>query len=233
MNAEEDIMSNIEAGRKTAIHAAFWAAGLGLLALVVAAPRLNLSAQSGMRSAADIERKTHPSASARTAETIIRDWPERARGAARAMIEKYGKPNRGSADALVWYNNGPWQKTVVYRRAWPQSAATREDDFLEQTIAYQVPNDKINALKRFDPRLSVNKIRAELSCRSESESANFLALNLADEIVVNKRSVESARDFCLKTRRLARSGKTSPYLEGFLFEMFNDRSSGPEYPGPL
>jgi hypothetical protein len=205
---------------------------LGSLALVAAAA--GLAAQPGLRPAEDMERLTAQRSSyARTPEKIIEGWPERARGAALAMMEKYGPPNRVSGEALVWYNNGPWQKTIVYRRSRPHSPATRGQDFLEQVIGYQVPNDRINALKRFSERIAVNKAKGELSFRSESESMNFLALNLADEIITGKRSAEDARLFYRDTARLSQSGKTSPYVEGFRFEMFGDKSSSPEYPGFL
>jgi hypothetical protein len=104
----------------------------------------------------------------------------------------------------------------------------RDKDYLEQTVGYQVPNDKVNALKRFDKRLDVNQTAGELSSRSESESMNILALNLADEIVNDRRSVEEARDFYRETERLSRSGKSSRYIDGLLFDVRNDRGSDPE-----
>jgi len=211
-----------------------WMAGLGLLALAAVATTIALSAQSGGPSARDLESGTIPrSASARTPETIIREWPECARSAALAMIEKYGQPKWVSVQALVWYNNGPWQKTVVYRKAWPNSLAARDKDYLEQTIFYQVPNDKINTLKDFNPRIAVNKAREELSSRSESESMNTLALNLADEIITDKRSARNARIFYRDIERLSQSGKTSPYMERLLFTQFGESSPNPEYPGLL
>ena len=160
---------------------------------------------------------TEGTASSQTPETVIRNWPEGARITARAMIAKYGQPTRYSEGALVWIANGPWEKTVVYRSAWPHFAGKKDKDYLEQTIAYRVPNEKIGELRRFDRRLEVNESRSQLSARSESEPMNFLALNLADEIVTDKRSAEEARDFYLKTERLAKAGKSSAYTEGFLF----------------
>jgi len=171
--------------------------------------------------------ETESSRSAQTPETVIKDWPDRARGIARVMIEEYGEPDRFTQDAVIWYGNGPWRRTVVYRRAWPHYVLMRDKDFLEQTIGYQVPKDKINALKRFDRRLDVYPVSDELSSRSESERMNFLALNLADEIVNGTRSVEGARSFYNRTVRLSESGKSSGYLAGFLFEVHNDRSVFP------
>ena len=203
---------------------------IGLLALVAAAMTLGLSAQPSMESD-NVERLTiQRSDSSRTPQAIIREWPEDARNTARVMIEKYGQPNRLSSEALIWYNNGPWQKTIVYRRAWPHSLAMIDEDYLEQTINYLVPDDKINDLKRFDPRISVNKASWEISSRSDSESTNFLVLNLADEIVTDKRSIEDARIFYRRTQRLSESGKDSPYMKRFMFELLNDGRSAPEYP---
>jgi hypothetical protein len=213
----------------TAIGIRYQATTLWLLAMVAAATTISLSAQTATQSDDVIESKTvQTSASLRTPEKILQKWPERAHSIARVMIEKYGQPNRISVEALVWYNNAPWEKSVVYRKARPHSLFKPDKNFLEQTIFYQVPDDKINALRRFDQGIAVNEARDELSCRSESEDANFLALNLADEIITNKRGIKDARDFYRQTQRLSQSGKTSPYMHRFLFELINDISSRPK-----
>ena len=168
------------------------------------------------------------SETAQTPEMAIKDWPQLAQSTARVMIEKYGQPNRFDEEALVWDNNGPWQKTVVHRDAWPHFAGMPDKDYLEQTISYQVPDDKVDAIKRFDSRLDIEQRAGELSSRSESESMNFLALNLADDIVNDKRSVDEARDFYRETVELSKSGKSSRYLDGFVFELHNDTNLNPE-----
>lgn len=160
---------------------------------------------------------TEGTQASQTPELVISKWPEGARLTAREMISKYGEPNRFSEGALVWIDNGPWQKTVVYRNAWPHFLGRRDKDYLEQTIAYRVPVEKIEDLKRFDRRLEINESRGQLSSRSESEAMNFLALNLADEIVMDKRGVDDARDFMTKTESLTKSGKSSRYTKGFVF----------------
>jgi hypothetical protein len=165
---------------------------------------------------------TEGTMASQTPETVIRIWPEAARSTARAMIGKYGEPTRWSEGALVWIANGPWERTVVYRSAWPHFIGKRDKDYLEQTIAYRVPSEKIDQLRRFDRRIEVNTARGHLSARSESEAMNFLALNLADEIVTDKRSVEDARDFYMKTERLSKAGKSSAYMDGLMFPSPND-----------
>ncbi|HEX4048215.1 MAG TPA: hypothetical protein VH309_10295 [Elusimicrobiota bacterium] len=149
-----------------------------------------------------------------TAELQVRDWPAPSRAAAEAMLKEYEKPTRFNQDMLIWSDDGAWKRTVVYRAP--------ENGSLEQTINYVVPDEKISALERFDKRLRFDFAAGELSARSDDERLNYLILNLAEEIVDDKRGVEDARDFERKTEALLKSGKTSPYLDGFRFSMDDD-----------
>ncbi len=80
-----------------------------------------------------------------------------------------------------------------------------------------MPPAKIAALERFDGRLAYDQETGILSSYSENEKLNFLALNLAAEIVDNTRDADQAREFYRKTVELSATGKTSAYMEGFLF----------------
>ena len=92
----------------------------GILSLIVTAAAAGF-AQYEEKSAVDAEpMETQSPPAVQTPEKAMNNWPEPARGIARVMIEKYGKPSQISDDALVWYNNGSWLKTVVYREARPQ-----------------------------------------------------------------------------------------------------------------
>lgn len=186
------------------------APGLGLLAMIVCASR-------------GIARSDAPA----TPESIIRAWPAPQRAAAGAMIEKYGKPSQFDRRALVWFNNGAWKRTIVYRNAVHHAAKAPGNDFLQQTVGYIVPNDKVAALKLFDRRLEVSTTAGELTFTSDREATNLLALNLADEIVAGKRTVAGARAFFVKTSRLAASGKSSPYREALRFDADNERYMTP------
>lgn len=186
------------------------AAGLGLLALIA-------FASTG----------TARAAAPATPETIIRHWPAAERAAAGALIEKYGRPAQFDRHALVWFNNGSWKRTIVYRKGLHRAAKGPDTDFLQQTVGYIVPNDKIAELKRFDSRIEVTPSAGELTFTSDREATNLLALNLADEIVVGKRSVAGARAFFAKTSRLAASGKSSPYSDKLRFDADNARYMTP------
>ena len=45
---------------------------------------------------------------------ILKVWPNIAKTAALTMIQKYGPPDEACSGPLVWHNNGPWRRTVVY-----------------------------------------------------------------------------------------------------------------------
>ena len=165
------------------------------------------------------------------AEAAIRNWPRRSRAVASFMIKKYDEPNSSDANSLVWYNNGQWRKTVVYRRPPRNVAGSRGDDILEQTISYDVPDDKIAALRSFDDRIKFDKGKGELSSRSENENYNYLALNLADEIVRGKRSPDEALDDYRRTIRLSESGKNSELLYGFSFPLTVEPRGFPDSSG--
>ena len=157
-----------------------------------------------------------------TPETTITGWPKTAKLTAKVMIEKYGKPNGFSAKSLIWLNNGPWKRTVVYRDGWLDKSSTLHPEVLEQVITYWVPRDRIIVLERFDDRFTVDSPRDELSFRSESERLDFLAMNLANEVVSGSKSVEQAQTYFTEATRLAEAGKISPYTDGFVFEVKND-----------
>lgn len=208
-------------GRPSVAAAAAAAALSGLLA---SAARV-LFAQASVEQVPAAETAPPLPVATPSVETVVEKWPERARQIARVMIEKYGPPGKVAEDSLIWYGNGVWRRTVVYGTAWPHYIALPDKDYLEQTVACRVPDEKIDALKRFDPRVVIDREGRKLSARSESEPLNFLVLNLAHEIIAGRRSVEDARDFYRRTEELAAAGKSSRYLQGLMFAPDDGRGS--------
>jgi hypothetical protein len=166
-------------------------------------------------------------AGGQTAEDIIRHWPDLSRKTARALLEKYGPADASGPNALAWRGNGLWNKTVVYGRSTKYPRVDGEPAILRQIIGYRVPDDKLADLRRFDRRLVVDEAATEISFQSARESTNFLALNLADEIVHRRRTVAQARRFFRYAEQLRMSGKSSKYENGFLFRV---RLSSLDYP---
>lgn len=175
--------------------------------------RLSVSGGGGGVLVVEAARPGAPALRAREAEArrILSGWPVVAQRTAEVVMEKYGPPDLAISDRLSWYDNAPWKITTVYRDP------TEHIDVLEQTIGYAVPRDKVPALARLDVALRLSRDGRELSATSESEETNFLALNLADEVVREKRTPEDARAFYLKTVVQMNAGRSSPYLKQLLF----------------
>jgi hypothetical protein len=166
-------------------------------------------------------------ASGSAVEETLQRWPAPAQKVARAMIAEYGPPTRFDAISMVWLHNGPWEKTIVYRDGWPQYKVPEEQNYLRQVIGYRVPLAKLEPIMRFDPRIEADTSTNEVAARSPSEGVSFLLLNLADDIVTEKRTADNARDFFDRTLKLSSAGKSSPYMTGFLFDPPNEKTVTP------
>jgi len=150
-----------------------------------------------------------------TVERIISGWKMKPQEAARKTIAKYGLPQEASAMRLVWHNNGPWKMTELVDEEVPHNFPKPHPDFLKQTISYRVPPDKFDELAEYDGSVIVERTKGEIAARCDLEGANFLALNLAHEIVTGKRSVKDARKFYAEA---IREMKHPEYMQGLLFE---------------
>jgi hypothetical protein len=156
---------------------------------------------------------------AQTVEAIIADWPKMARSAADEIIKKYGQPNEAIPSRLIWYNNGPWKRTVVYRHEIPHNFPQPHTDVVEQFIDYRVPPEKLSELAKFDGSLIVERTAGEVSVRCDMEAANFLAINLMHEIVTGKLTAEEARKSLSETISAYVMNRSAPYAEAFQFEL--------------
>ncbi len=56
-----------------------------------------------------------------SADGMIASWPAKPQEVAKKTIAKYGQPNEVTATMLIWHNNGPWKRTIVYRDVVQQS----------------------------------------------------------------------------------------------------------------
>jgi len=164
-----------------------------------------------------------------TVDGIIASWKATPQEVARTVIAKYGLPQEASAMRLVWHNNGPWKMTELVNEEIPHSFPKPHPDMLKQTISYRVPPDKFDELAEYDGSVIVERTKGEISARCDKEGANFLALNLADEIVRGKRSVKDARKFYAET---AIEMKNPEYMKGFLFQASRAGQGDADSPSP-
>lgn len=165
--------------------------------------------------------------SGETPESIILLWPAYSYRLARRMIARYGLPVDSTEDRVVWRDIGPWKRTVVYRNPPSDGLFRKSRGRLEQSVRYEFPKDRAAALKEFDRTIEADEKEGLLTARTDDESSNLLALNLADDVLRGRRTPQDAAEFRAKTARLSDSGKSSPYLERL---MFVPGGSNPESP---
>jgi hypothetical protein len=190
--------------------------------------RLMLVGMMGWAAAAgaqdmDQTARSQPQSAAPAAEvkkdtgTVLVTWPEGTKITAQALIYKYGEPDGVADDRLIWMDKGRWSRVTLFREGVTDDFPTTHTNVVENSIHYTVPLDKEGEILKFDSALTSDRTAGTLSVRSDSEQANILALNLADEISQGKRTVESARVFMRDTLRKAQAGKSSRYTERLLF----------------
>ncbi|MBC8046397.1 MAG: hypothetical protein H7Y00_06350 [Fimbriimonadaceae bacterium] len=152
--------------------------------------------------------------------TDIKNWPDASKLAAAEITEKYGMPDEATEHMLVWYNNGPWKRTVIYNMETKHIFPVDHADVMEQFIDYNVPEDKYDELAMYDGSVTVRRTDGEMSAKCDKEGANFLAINLANDVATGKKNVEEARAFYAKTiKEFALENKMAPYLKEFQFKV--------------
>lgn len=153
----------------------------------------------------------------------LSDWPDNSRKAIDAMKTKYGEPTEKTASMYVWYDKGPWKKTIIYKTEVDHNFPMPHKDVMEQFINYKVPVEKFTDLARFDGSVVCNRTVGEMSARCDKEDMNMLALNLANDIITGKKNVKSARDFYANTVVSYMKGDKQAYTQKFQFEVKKDK----------
>ena len=154
----------------------------------------------------------------RDARNIVHSWPTDARKTAETAIQKYGQPNEVTSERIIWHNNGPWKHTIVTKEETDHAFPMPHKDVMEQVIDYRVPPEKFDELAQYDGSVIAERTKGELSARCDKEEANFLALNLANDVVKGTKSVEQAREYYAQAIKDLMAGKQDPYLQKLQFK---------------
>lgn len=152
-------------------------------------------------------------------EEVIADWPEKQRTTAEGIMDEYGVPEGVTERRLIWYGTEPWKRTELFRDAVPHNFPKQHPDFIEQIVDYQVPNEKADELLEYDGSVMFERTKGELSARCDQEPANFLAINLAHDIVTEQTSVEEARREYAETMQRMMAGESPSTVQGFQFDL--------------
>ena len=154
-----------------------------------------------------------------TVQALIENWAPMPKKSAEQTIDKYGPPNEALASRLIWYNNGPWKRTIVYRDEVLHNFPAPHTDVIEQFIDYQVPAEKFSELAAFDGSVIVERTKGEVSARCDMEAANILALNLMHDIVTGKCDAEKAREIYSEVTGAYVLNQPAPYAEKLQFNV--------------
>lgn len=155
----------------------------------------------------------------------IKSWPMSSQMAIKEMMDKYGKPSEVTSTMVAWNNNGIWKKTIISKEENKHNFPKTHMDCMEQTVYYKVPIDKARLLNEFDGSITIDRTQGFLAARCDKEENNLLALNLAYDIITEKKTVAEARKAYGEIIMAAMKGNKSDYMKKL---MFNSNMSAPD-----
>ena len=149
----------------------------------------------------------------------LSNWQEASKMAVSEITAKYGKPDGVTADELFWLKKGVWKKICISKMESKHSFPIEHTDMMQTTISYNVPEDKMDDLGKFDGSVTFDRTQGTMSARCDKEANNFLALNLANDIIMNKKTVDQARKAYGDIIREKMKGGHPAYMEKLTFEL--------------
>ncbi|MDQ3140615.1 MAG: hypothetical protein M3Q56_00030 [Bacteroidota bacterium] len=160
-------------------------------------------------------------------------WSDASKMAVMMMKKQYGEPEAKTADMMMWKNTGQWKKTVVYAKEFKHDFPMPHTDVMEQWIDYKVPQEKFNELAMFDGSVVCNRTSGEISARCDKEGANFLAINLANDVIKGNKDYNNARDFYAKTIKEFINGGKPAYMEKLQFDVASGNTADADKPSSI
>lgn len=176
--------------------------------------------------------RTPATAAPMSGNAAVMAWPMVSQEAAREMMAKYGQPQEATATMLVWHNNGPWLKTIVYRDPVEHRFPKPHQDVLEQWIAHRATPGKFDELAMYDGSVMVERTKGVMSARCDKEAMNFLALNLAHDIITSRKTVAEARAAFGREAMAFSQGRGGPATQGIQFTVAPGNTGDPDMPLP-
>jgi hypothetical protein len=152
-----------------------------------------------------------------SAEEVLGDWNDEQQSVVRGLMEKYGQPDEFTENLLIWRERDQWHEILASKNGDRHEFPFPHTDFVESSTRYRLPAGKACDLAEFDGSVSFRRTEGLISARCHDEEANFLALNLADDIVHGRRSVDEARQAYVDAMIDYRSGQQVPYMQRLHF----------------
>ena len=153
-------------------------------------------------------------------QQIISSWQDEPRQAAERLIDYYGEPAEACESRLIWHKTfDGWKRTILVNEKIPHNFPDQHNDYLEQFIDYHVPVEKVSDLVAFDGSVIIERTKGEISARCGGTSMNFVAINLAHDIVTGRRSVTEARQEYGRMYQAFFGGEKPEYTQSFQFQV--------------
>ncbi len=160
-------------------------------------------------------------------------WSKASMMAVQMMKKQYGEPNEKTATMMMWHNTGQWSHTVVYAKEFKHDFPMPHTDVMEQWINYNVPTEKFTELAMYDGSITCNRTNGTISARCDKEGANFLAINLANDIIKGKKDVKTARDFYATTVKEFINGGKPAYMQKLQFDVAQTNTTDSDKPSSI
>lgn len=160
-------------------------------------------------------------------DRITSTWKAEPKALSQKIIAKYGMPQEASANRLIWVNNGPWKWSELVNEEIQHDFPMPHHDMFYQAIAWKVPADKFDELAEYDGSVIVERTKGEVAARCDKEEANFLAINLAHDIVTAGKSASDARKMYAEA---VGEMKHPEYMKGFRFTPPMGNQGDPDKP---
>ena len=147
----------------------------------------------------------------------LNSWPQASHSAVDEITSKYGNPDASTEDELIWMNKGVWKKICISKKETKHSFPIEHTDMMQTTINYKVPIEKMDELGRFDGSITFDRTQGTMSARCDKEANNFLALNLAHDIITAKKTVAQARLAYANIIKEKMKGENPLYMQKLTF----------------
>lgn len=152
----------------------------------------------------------------------LKNWPDQAREAAEEIISRYGLPHEAKQDELRWFYNAPWRWTTVVAKGPNHVFPLPHRDVVRQAVGFKVPADKLPLIVSFNESLSYDEKAGELIAFCGSERMNRVILNLAHDLVVERKTIDEAREACERMAHFIAVGWPESYAADLMFVTTDD-----------
>jgi hypothetical protein len=159
---------------------------------------------------------------ANNAMAMIQTWPAVAQLAITETIAKYGNPDMVTMEEFIWLNKGVWNKICITKQDTKHNFPMAHTDMMQTTINYKVPVGLMDDLGKFDGSITFDRTQGTMSARCDSEPHNFLALNLANDIITSKKTVQEARNAFSSIVKQKIKGENPAYMQQLNFFTHDD-----------